>query len=134
MLLFLLPVLTMSDDKKIEGAPTWVHEFLERVESRDAVRNEIEDQAHKATLNAISELAETVGQIAGSLARLERKVETQRQEIRITRDKMSVLEEELRLVHNQIDGLNERVQGVEEQIKTFQAEAADGEDPAPETP
>lgn len=119
-----------SDDGKIDGAPGWAQEFLERIERRDAVRNEMEDQAHTATLNAINDLSGTVGQIAGSLARLEKRVEWQRQEIRSTRDKMSILEDELRAVHEQIDGLGERVQQLEGQVERLR-ETTDGKAAAP---
>lgn len=115
-----------SDDGKIDGAPEWVQEFLGRIDRRDAERNLQEDTAHKATLDAISDMSETVGQIAGSLARLEKQVDMQRNELRNTRDKMTALQNELATVHEKIDGLTERVEVLEGDLQQLR-ESPDGQ-------
>jgi chromosome segregation ATPase len=108
---------------KIDGAPNWVNEFLQRVEDRDLVRDEKENAVHKRILDSIGELASNIGVLGSDVGRIDRKLELVRQEVVSARRTLSDhdvrlghLEQEFSSVHTEIDALLKKQANLEAEI------------------
>lgn len=117
--------------KRIGGAPEWVQEFLQRIEDRDDVRAEVTQaemkKIHDVTMLSLGDLAESVGKLGGAVSRVDKKVESLRQELLLTRQdvaghgtRLATLEKEIHDVHMRLGELNAKVVGLEEELASLQ--------------
>lgn len=116
---------------RIGGAPEWVQEFLQRIEDRDDVRAEVTQaemkKIHDVTMLSLGDLAESVGKLGGAVSRVDKKVESLRQELLLTRQdvaghgtRLATLEKEIHDVHMRLGELNAKVVGLEEELASLQ--------------
>lgn len=134
------PVAKKMSDKvkdRIGGAPEWVQEFLQRIEDRDDVRDSVVKaeyaRTHQQTMNSLSDLSESVGQLGGAVSRVDKRVEGLRLELLETRKdvvdhstRLAALERQLHDVHSQIDHLKEQVDTLETEVETLRKQEAAG--------
>lgn len=117
--------------KRIGGAPEWVQEFLQRIEDRDDVRAEVTQaemkKIHDVTMLSLGDLAESVGKLGGAVSRVDKKVESLREELLLTRQdvaghgtRLATLEKEIHGVHMRLGELNAKVAGLEEELASLQ--------------
>jgi chromosome segregation ATPase len=123
-------VKRMAVSDEISGAPDWVKSFLKRIEERDEVRDEIQrlaqDRVHKATMDALSGLSESVGLVGGDVGQLNLKVEKIREELLDTRRdvtghgrRLDSMERELKELRTQVSGLNDQIETLDTKVKTL---------------
>ena len=114
--------------ERIGGAPEWVHEFLQRIEERDDVRDAVVkaeyERTHQQTMASLSDLSESVGKLGGDVGRVDKKVDGLRSEMLATRKdvadhgtRLAALEHQLHEVHSEIDHCKEKLSTLESEME-----------------